>query len=65
MDIISHLKLKNKIFKDQGATDNEGVLSVYESATDNDLMTLIGMKRAGSIHASTKKVSNKNLTQFL
>lgn len=46
-DIVSGMKLKNKILRDQQATDNEGILSVYESATDNDLMALFGMKKDG------------------
>jgi len=61
-DIISNLKLKNKIMRDQGTTDNEAQFSVYESATDNDLMAFIGLNKSKSIGQSNKKISNQNLT---
>lgn len=35
--------------RDQGTTDNEAQFSVYESATDNDLMAFIGFNKNKSI----------------
>jgi len=61
-DIISNLKLRNKIIRDQGTTDNEAHFSVYESATDNDLMAFIGLNKNKSIGQNNKKISNQNLT---
>ena len=48
-EILSSMRLKNKIIRDQGTTDNEGaIFSVYDSATDNDLMAFIGMSKTKS-----------------
>ena len=63
-DIISGIRLRNKIMRDQGNTDNEGAFSVYESSTDNDLMAFIGLNKGKKI-TDDKRISNRNLQQFV